>query len=97
MLTDIEIAQSCVMQPIEKIADTLDLTPDLLEPYGRYKAKVDYLALKNRPQKGRLVLVTAINPTPAGEGKTDWPTLCGWRDTTRALRFANRLSARFSV
>ena len=45
MLTDIEIAQSCVMQPIEKIADTLDLTPDLLEPYGRYKAKVDYLAL----------------------------------------------------
>ena len=70
MLTDIEIAQSCVMQPIEKIADTLGLTPDLLEPYGRYKAKVDYLALKDRPQKGRLVLVTAINPTPAGEGKT---------------------------
>ena len=60
MLTDIEIAQSCVMQPIEKIADTLGLTPDLLEPYGRYKAKVDYLALKDRPQKGRLVLVTAI-------------------------------------
>lgn len=70
MLTDIEIAQSCVMQPIEKIADTLGLTPDLLEPYGRYKAKVDYLALKDHPQKGRLVLVTAINPTPAGEGKT---------------------------
>ena len=70
MLTDIEIVQSCVMQPIEKIADTLGLTPDLLEPYGRYKAKVDYLALKDRPQKGRLVLVTAINPTPAGEGKT---------------------------
>lgn len=70
MLTDIEIAQSCVMQPIEKIADTLGLTPDLLEPYGRYKAKVDYLALKDRPQKGKLVLVTAINPTPAGEGKT---------------------------
>ena len=69
-MTDIEIAQSCVMQPIEKIADTLGLTPDLLEPYGRYKAKVDYLALKDRPQKGRLVLVTAINPTPAGEGKT---------------------------
>ena len=68
MLTDIEIAQSCVMQPIEKIADTLGLTPDLLEHYGRYKAKVDYLALKDRPQKGRLVLVTAINPTPAGEG-----------------------------
>ena len=45
MLTDIEIAQSCVMQPIEKIADTLGLTPDLLEPYGRYKAKVDYLSL----------------------------------------------------
>ena len=70
MLTDaIEIAQSCVMQPIEKIADTLGLTPDLLEPYGRYKAKVDYLALKDRPQKGRLVLVTP-SIQPAGEGKT---------------------------
>ena len=70
MFTDIEIAQSCAMQPIAKIADTLGVAPDLLEPYGKYKAKVDYLALKDLPQKGKLVLVTAINPTPAGEGKT---------------------------
>ena len=70
MFTDIEIAQSCAMQPIAKIADTLGVAPDLLEPYGKYKAKVDYLALKELPQKGKLVLVTAINPTPAGEGKT---------------------------
>ena len=70
MLTDIEIAQSCEMQPIGKIADKLNIPEEMLEPYGRYKAKVDHIALKDLPQKGRLVLVTAINPTPAGEGKT---------------------------
>ena len=96
MLTDIEIAQSCDMQPIEVIADTLGLSRDLLEPYGRYKAKVDYLALKDKPQKGRLVLVTAINPTPAGEGKTT-VSICGWRGITRASRCASRPSARFSA
>ena len=70
MLTDIEIAQSCEMQPIGKIADKFNIPEEMLEPYGRYKAKVDHIALKDLPQKGRLVLVTAINPTPAGEGKT---------------------------
>ena len=70
MLTDIEIAQSCEMQPIGKIADKLNIPEEMLEPYGRYKAKVDHIALKDLPQKGKLVLVTAINPTPAGEGKT---------------------------
>ena len=70
MLTDIEIAQSCEMQPIGKIAEKLNIPEEMLEPYGRYKAKVDHIALKDLPQKGRLVLVTAINPTPAGEGKT---------------------------
>ena len=70
MLTDIEIAQSCEMQPVGKIADKLNIPEEMLEPYGRYKAKVDHIALKDLPQKGRLVLVTAINPTPAGEGKT---------------------------
>ena len=70
MLTDIEIAQSCKMQPIGKIAEKLNIPEEMLEPYGRYKAKVDHIALKDLPQKGRLVLVTAINPTPAGEGKT---------------------------
>ena len=70
MLTDIEIAQSCEMQPIGKIAEKLNIPEEMLEPYGRYKAKVDHIALKDLPQKGKLVLVTAINPTPAGEGKT---------------------------
>ena len=70
MLTDIEIAQSCEMQPIGKIAEKLNIPEEMLEPYGRYKAKVDHIALKDLPQKGSLVLVTAINPTPAGEGKT---------------------------
>ena len=70
MLSDIEIAQSCAMQPIGEIAQRAGVPSELLEQYGRYKAKVDYIALANRPVKGRLVLVTAINPTPAGEGKT---------------------------
>ena len=70
MRTDIEIAQACQMKPIEEIADSLGVGRELLEHYGRYKAKVDYLKLSDHPQDGRLVLVTAINPTPAGEGKT---------------------------
>ena len=70
MPTDIEIAQSCQMKPIAEIAEHLGVPADLLEPYGKYKAKVDSVALRTKPMKGRLVLVTAINPTPAGEGKT---------------------------
>ena len=70
MLSDIEIAQSAQLEPIGRIAQSLGIAEDLLESYGRYKAKVDYLALEGRTKKGRLVLVTAINPTPAGEGKT---------------------------
>ena len=70
MRTDIEIAQACEMKPIEEIAASLGVESELLEHYGRYKAKVDYLKLASRPLAGRLVLVTAINPTPAGEGKT---------------------------
>ena len=70
MRTDIEIAQACEMKPVEQIADALGVPRELLEHYGRYTAKVDYLQLASRPQDGRLVLVTAINPTPAGEGKT---------------------------
>ena len=72
MLTDIEIAQQCKMKPIAEIAAQLVIQPQELEPYGHYKAKVsDELAdrLADRPN-GKLVLVTAINPTPAGEGKT---------------------------
>ncbi len=70
MRSDIEIAQACTPKPIDEIAARAGIPSELLEHYGRYKAKVDYLALQDRPAKGKLVLVTAINPTPAGEGKT---------------------------
>lgn len=72
MLTDIEIAQKCKMQSITQIADSLNISPDDLELYGKYKAKLsDSLWEKVKSKKdGRLILVTAINPTPAGEGKT---------------------------
>ncbi len=72
MKTDVEIAQEAVMQPITEIAKHLEIPEDDLELYGKYKAKIslDYWnTLKNRPN-GKLILVTAINPTPAGEGKT---------------------------
>ena len=72
MLSDIEIAQNCTMLPIGKVAEKAGLLEDELEYYGKYKAKLsDELMerVKDRPD-GKLVLVTAINPTPAGEGKT---------------------------
>ncbi len=72
MLTDIEIAQGAKMLPISQIADELGIREEELEPYGRYKAKVNeslFKRLENQPD-GKLILVTAINPTPAGEGKT---------------------------
>ena len=70
MKTDIEIAQAAKMLPIAQIAQQVGLDEDKLEFYGKYKAKVDTLALRDVPRKGKLILVTAINPTPAGEGKT---------------------------
>lgn len=70
MKTDIEIAQEATMEPIEKIAEKLGVSKDNLELYGRGKAKLDIHSLKEKPKKGKLILVTAINPTPAGEGKT---------------------------
>ena len=72
MKSDIEIAQSAEMLPISEIANRLGVQPEELEPYGRYKAKLSeeiFSRLSGRPD-GKLVLVTAINPTPAGEGKT---------------------------
>ena len=72
MLTDIEIAQGAKMVPITKIAENLGLDTDLIEPYGKYKAKLPkelFEKIKDN-EDGKLVLVTAINPTPAGEGKT---------------------------
>ena len=72
MPSDIEIAQSVNMLPIEEVAAGLDIPPEQLEPYGRYKAKVNLnlLAAQEGRGEGKLVLVTAINPTAAGEGKT---------------------------
>ncbi len=72
MLTDIEIAQNCSIKPITKIAKELGILDEELELYGKYKAKLTeslWERLKDKPN-GKLVLVTAINPTPAGEGKT---------------------------
>ena len=72
MKSDIEIAQEAMMQPIKEVAASYGISEDDLELYGKYKAKLtDKLwdKVKDRPD-GKLVLVTAINPTPAGEGKT---------------------------
>ena len=69
--TDIQIAQECVMAPITEIATKAGIDEKYLEQYGKYKAKIDYNLLKESDKKdGKLILVTAINPTPAGEGKT---------------------------
>ena len=68
--SDIEIAQEIPMLPITEVAKKAGLSADQLELYGNYKAKVDIRSLKDKPRKGKVILVTAINPTPAGEGKT---------------------------
>ena len=70
--SDIEIAQECEMLPIKKISEKIGLTEDDIEYYGKYKAKVDLNTIRSKKDEkdGKLILVTAINPTPAGEGKT---------------------------
>ena len=85
MLTDIEIAQSCQKEKIVNIADKLDIPQEELELYGNYKAKVDLKLMKDLKDKkdGKLILVTAINPTPAGEGKTT--TTVGLADALRKI------------
>lgn len=72
MLTDIEIAQQAEMEPIKNVAAKLDMTEDDIEMYGKYKAKLsdEYMQSVQNNKNGKLILVTAINPTPAGEGKT---------------------------
>ena len=70
MLTDIEIAQRATPLPIDQIASRAGIAPEYLEPYGRYMSKVDPALLKAPGREGKLILVTAITPTPAGEGKT---------------------------
>ena len=83
-LTDIEIAQGCRMQPIQEIAARAHVSEKYLEQYGKYKAKIDpaLLGETNRPD-GKLILVTAITPTPAGEGKTT--TTIGLADGLRQI------------
>lgn len=72
MKKDVEIAQEAKMLPITEVAKVLDIPSDELEQYGKYKAKLSYSYIKENMNRedGKLVLVTAINPTPAGEGKT---------------------------
>ena len=72
MLTDIEIAQQAEMEPIKNVAAKLGMSEDDIEMYGKYKAKIsdEYMQSVKNNENGKLVLVTAINPTPAGEGKT---------------------------
>ena len=83
-LTDIEIAQSCEMKPITEIAASAGIDEAMLEPYGKYKAKIDLSLPGDESRKnGKLVLVTAITPTPAGEGKTT--TTIGLADGLRRI------------
>ncbi|MDO4816435.1 MAG: formate--tetrahydrofolate ligase [Bacillota bacterium] len=82
-LSDIEIAQQCKLQPITEIAEKLGIGEDRIEQYGRYKAKLDLDLLRENRSDGKLVLVTAITPTPAGEGKTT--TTIGLADGLRRM------------
>ena len=82
--SDIEIAQETEMLPVDEIAKTAGIDEKYLEHYGKYKAKIDYNLLReNEGKNGKLILVTAINPTPAGEGKTT--TTVGLADGMRKL------------
>jgi len=83
MLTDIEIAQAAKMQPITEIAAAAGIPEEAVEQYGRYKAKIDLSKLPAAGKQGKLVLVTAINPTAAGEGKTT--TTIGLADGMRRI------------
>lgn len=81
--TDIEIAQETSLKPIHTVAASLGIPDDAVENYGRYKAKLDLRSLEGLPEKGKLILVTAITPTPAGEGKTT--TSVGLTDGLRRI------------
>ena len=84
MMTDIEIAQATPMKPIYEIARNAGIREELLEPYGKYKAKLDARAIRaQKNPDGKLILVTAITPTPAGEGKTT--TTIGLADGLRKI------------
>ena len=82
-LSDIEIAQSVKMKPINEIAQKVDISEEQFELYGKYKAKLDLSLLNRKVENGKLILVTAITPTPAGEGKTT--TTIGLADGLRKI------------
>ena len=82
-MTDIEIAQAAVLLPITEVAAKAGIDESFVECYGRYKAKIDPALLKAPGEDGKLILVTAINPTPAGEGKTT--TTVGLSDALRKI------------
>ena len=83
MKSDIQIAQEATLQPIVQIAERLGLSEDEISLYGKYKAKIDHKLAKKADRQGKLILVTAISPTPAGEGKTTIST--GLADGLNAL------------
>ncbi len=83
MKTDIEIAQSVEMEPVIKIAENLGINEKYVESYGKYKAKIDPACVAGIEKEGKLILVTAITPTPAGEGKTT--TTCGLADGLKKI------------
>ena len=83
MKSDIQIAQEATLQPIVQIAEKLGLSEDEISLYGKYKAKIDHKLAKKADRQGKLILVTAISPTPAGEGKTTIST--GLADGLNAL------------
>ena len=92
-LSDIEISQRCSMRPIFAVAETAGIAEEYLEQYGRYKAKVDFRFLnESKKPDGKLVLVTAITPTPAGEGKTT--TTIGLADGLRQIGKASVVAMR---
>ena len=90
--SDIEIAQEAKMLPIEEVAKKANIDWATCEPYGHYKAKVDIHSYKDKPMKAKLILVTAINPTPAGEGKTT--TSVGLHDALCKLGKSSMLALR---
>ena len=90
--SDIEIAQRCRPRPIAQVASAAGIPEALMEPYGRYKAKIDLSLLHQKERRGKLVLVTAITPTPTGEGKTT--TSIGLADGLRRIGKAAVLALR---
>lgn len=92
MLTDIEIAQNAIIKPITKIAESIGIKEESLELYGQYKAKVKSSSLDGKDKDGKLILVTAITPTPAGEGKTT--TSIGLADGLRKIGKKSMLALR---